>query len=311
MARISLRSIINDDLINRFRGLASGGSSNNLANALRGEASSPDIQSGLRTGARTFASAVQALNTGISFLNATGATLQQLGKLTDRMIALAEKASASSSSSQNRHDADIEYKRLTNQFERALRDAKLGDREFLTISGISEYFKVLGLDADKSSSIQAVFDRFVVPREDDTLASEEIEGERPVKIPPSAYSGTARFTVEYDSLFADNVTLTTRPNAYKVMTDLKALREQIDDNVKAVENAIDTVGKNIDLVRTAGLAFLELSDQINSSQEAEQVASSLRDRIRREAAKALSQAENLEPIIVATLALNPDDLKLN
>ena len=59
------------------------------------------------------------------------------------------------------------------------------------------------------------------------------------------------------------------------------------------------------------MAFLDLSEQITSTAEAEDVANQLRDRIQRDAPAALSQAENLEAIIVAALALNPDELGLS
>lgn len=311
MARISLRSIIDDSFVKRFQGLASGGNQNSLASALRGQSSQATISSGLRVGARTFATAVQGLNTAITFLNTSKATLQSLGKLTGKLSELAERASQSTASSQERYQADLEFRKLATEFKQVIDQAKLGDREFLTLEGISDYLTTVGLDKEESQSIAALFDRFRVPAEDDSLASQEAQADRPVRIPASAYSATAAFTVEYEQIFDEEVTIRNRPNAFKVLADLEALQTQIDDNIKVLDSGVELIGKNIDLVRAAGFAFLELSDQISDDADAAQVASELRKKINRDAPAALAQAENLQAIVVAALALDPEKLGIS
>lgn len=308
---ISLSSVIDDRLIKRFQGVASSSSGNSLAKALSGQGSSTaSIGTGLRLGARTFATAIQGLNTAITFLNTGKATLDVLGNITDKMITLADTASKGSTGSDTRHNANVEFQRLANQFQLDVKNSKIGEREFLTLSGISEYLQLVGLDKEKSDSVAAIFNRFVVPEDDDVLASEEVQGKRPVPIPPGAYTATAHVTVDYTKLFDDQVNIETRPNAYKVLNDLKALKEQIKDNQKALDSGVETIGKNIDLVRAAGLAFLNISDQITNETDASKVADKLRVEIQQNASAALSQAENLNAIIVAALALDPEKLGL-
>lgn len=311
MARISLRSVLDDTFVKRFQGLASGSSQQQLANSLKGQSSEVSIASGLRIGARTFGTAIQGLNTAITFLNTSKGTLEGLGELTEKMIVLAERASASTSSTQDRRDADLEFQRLGDEFKRTVNNAKLGEREFLTVDGISEFLKVVGLDEENSTTISDVFKKFKVPSEDDTLASDEAQGPRPVEIPAQAYSATAAFTVDYEKVFDDEVTINTRPNAYKVLADLNALKDQITGNMKALDNGIEVIGKNIDLVRSAGLAFLELSEQITTEDDADAVAKQLNRMIKADAPAALSQAENLESIVVAALSLDLDKLGLS
>ncbi len=311
MARISLRSVIDDTFVRRFQGLASGSSQQNLANALRGQSSEVSISTGLRTGAQTFATSVQGLNTAISFFNTAKATLQNLDKLTDKLITLADRSSKSTTFTQERREANLEFQKLGDEFQRIISNAKLGEREFLTTEGIDEFLKVVGLDKDTSDSVKAIFDKFKVPIEDDNLASEEAQGERPSKIPPQAYSATAAFTVDYEKLFDDDVTIATRPNAYKVLGDLNALKEQIGSNIEGIDNGIEIIGKNMDLVRAAGFAFLELSDQLENETDATTVAEELRRMISRNAPAALSQAENLEALIVAALSLDTEKLGLS
>jgi flagellin-like hook-associated protein FlgL len=313
MARISLRAVLDDTLIKKFQGLASGSKSSGQAivASLKGKSSEVNIATGLRVGARTFGTAVQGLNTAITFLNTSKASLGELSKVTDEMINLADTASKSTTSSQERYEADLDFQRLGDKFQRIVKNSKLGDREILTVDGLSEFLKVVGLDEDSSQSIKAVFDKFKVPVGDDSLASEEAQGPRPAQIPRQAYSATAAFTADYENIFDEEATLRTRPNAYKLLGDLNALKDQIDGNVKALDNGIEVIGKNIDLVRATGLAFLDMSDQINSADTADQVASQLRQKINADVPGALAQAENLESIIVAALSLDLDKLGLS
>jgi len=311
VAGISLRGVLDDTLIKRFQGLAGSSSGgNSVANALKGGSSQASIASGLRVGARTFATAIQGLNTAVTFLNAGKSTLDVLDNLTDKMIKLADSASKASVGSETRHDNNTEFQRLANEFQATVKNSKLGQREFLTLEGISDYLQLVGLDKEKSESVADLFKQFVVPEGDDVLASEEVQGQRPVPIPPGAYTATARVTVEYSQIFDDEVNINTRPNAYKVLNDLKALKEQIKDNTKALDNGIELIATNMDLVRAAGLAFLELSDQITTETDAQAVADKLQQQIRLNAPAALSQAENLESIIVAALALDTEKLGL-
>lgn len=312
MTVTSLRAVVDESFVLRFAGLAQSGSSNqSLAKALKGEGGGNKIETGLRFGARTFATAVQALNSGIAVLNISQSTLTGLGKLTDDMIALADEASQSTTSSQARRRLDLEFKQLGNKFQEVVDEAKLGETEYLTVDGLSHMLTNLGLDENTSDSIAAVFKKFVVPDGDDTLASEETKGARPVRIPAGAYTTpvtVARTSKEYEEIFDGTVDLTTRPGAYQLLNDLKGLKGQIEDNLSALDNAVTVVGQNIDLVRAAGLAFLDISDKIGSETDADAIATQLRDRIRKDAPAALAQAENLIPIVIAALAFDSSAL---
>lgn len=304
----SLRGVIDDTLINRFTGLAKGGTGASLANALTGRGDQTTIRDGLRTGARTFASAVQGLNAGISFLNVSRHTLTQLDEVTDKLLVVVEEATQSTTGKEKRHDLNTEFKKLGNEFQRIIEKADFGDYEYLTTEGIAKYLTVLGLDREKSESVSAVFKKFVLSKEDDLLASEEIQGERPTRVPTTAF-GTGRVTsADFSSLFDEETNIDSRPNAYRVLNDLKALKAQITDNVGALDATLEMVGDNIALIRAAGFAFLNLSDQLKGDEDAADVALQLRDQIRRDAKGALAQAENLESVVVAALALNPAEL---
>ncbi len=131
-----------------------------------------------------------------------------------------------------------------------------------------------------------------------------------LKANAAASSGSvlARSSAEYEEIFDGTLDIASRPNAYRMLHDLKALREEMHKNMKGIDYAVEVIGKNIDLVRASGFAFLNLSSSISSSDDAEKVAALLRDEIRKNARGALAQAENLENIVVASLALNEDSL---
>ncbi|MBX7137485.1 MAG: hypothetical protein K1X83_05825 [Oligoflexia bacterium] len=192
MAKVSLDSVIDKSLINRFRGLASGSGSSNAAKsvtaALSGKSGAVTIADGLRTGARTFASAVQNINSSIGLVNVSRAVLTNLGELTDKMLALAERASQNGTGAGMRANLDREFKKLSHKFVKAVEDTKLGDRQLLTVEGLTQVFQTLGLDPDTSASIAEVFSQFTTPADDDSLASSKIKGYRPVKVPSNKFA---------------------------------------------------------------------------------------------------------------------------
>ncbi|RMG43623.1 MAG: hypothetical protein D6719_03505, partial [Candidatus Dadabacteria bacterium] len=115
MPRIGLTQVINSDFLNRFTGLARGSSTSSIKKALQG-GTSVSLSDGLRIGARTFATAVQNLNSVVSFVNLSRSTLEDLGGLVDKMISLADEASKARTSTQKRKALDREFQKLGNDF---------------------------------------------------------------------------------------------------------------------------------------------------------------------------------------------------
>lgn len=92
-------------------------------------------------------------------------------------------------------------------------------------------------------------------------------------------------------------------DAYKTLQDLKTLKEQLVANVEAVDDLLEVLDQNFRLARAAYLAMSKVESGLKGSEDAEKVAALLRERIRSEARTALSQAENLDPLAAAALAL--------
>jgi len=109
---------------------------------------------------------------------------------------------------------------------------------------------------------------------------------------------------EISSLFASSTNISSREGAAIVLSDLKALKNQIKENRKIIKEVKGVVEQNIELARSTGMAMLDLSGAISDEAQAEAVAAEIRKAVRRGAPGALSQLGNLESVIVASLTLD-------
>ncbi len=150
------------------------------------------LSGSLRLGAQTYATAVGALNNTLSVVNIAKDTLGKLGDITDKMIAVTEKAARRPIGAQGRRALDIQFRELADDFKKILEKSKIGDNSFLTTDGLTEIFLAVGLDKESSKSIADVFAQFVTPEEDTTLASEKVEGKKPLVIPAAAFTVPSR-----------------------------------------------------------------------------------------------------------------------
>ena len=197
MSSVSIDTVISASLINRFRGLAGGGSTDagqQVVQALQGNSGAVSVATGLRAGAQIMSNSVKNLNNVISVANLSHSLLGDLGELTDKMIALSERASRAGVGSSTRNELDRQFKKLGSQFLRTLDRAKLGDAQILTVDGLSQIFQNVGLDKENSDSIAKVFAQFITTKKDDALASPYERGKRPVVVPRAAFSGPASDT---------------------------------------------------------------------------------------------------------------------
>jgi hypothetical protein len=268
MSSVTLSQVVNESFINRFAGLAKSSSSSS-SNPLKASSGGDTISTGLRYGARVFASAVQGINSAITVVNLSEAGLDRLDGLTDELIDVAKQATSASIGQQKREELNTRFRRLGKEFQEVVEETEVADKKILTTGGLSEYLQIVGLDRETSDSIAAVFDEFKVNK-DDELASEDTKGSRPVAIPPGAYAGGSTASRNYTSVF--DADISDRPSAYSVLNDLKAIKAQIKTNTTALEDAKEVIGKNLELVRAAGFAFLDLSSQITTSDDAASVA---------------------------------------
>lgn len=103
-------------------------------------------------------------------------------------------------------------------------------------------------------------------------------------------------------------TIADRSNAFRTQNNLKALKDQIEKNIKQVDEALSILQAHADLARAAGLAMLEARDSIDSAEDAENAARLVQKLIRSKAdSNALAQQENLSALATAALVSLQED----
>jgi hypothetical protein len=124
-------------------------------------------------------------------------------------------------------------------------------------------------------------------------------------VPTSVESEGLRSTGEdFKTLFASRRNILTRASAFRMLADVKALDQQIDNNLGAIEKAFNYVFDNMKMIRAVGLSFIEASKEVGSRSisDPEQIAAVLQQKIRSGAKGSLGLLENLENIVAVTLS---------
>jgi hypothetical protein len=297
----TLGSVINDSFITRLVGplqrtQASG-------RGLAGQSGRGDVaalQQGLRQGAEQFVSTVDRLNRAASFVNIAQGTLGQLSAITDRLIDITEQAASSSLGRAERGALEREYDDVANGFKEILEQSKIGDNSIISKDGLSAILSPLGLDPEKITSLEVLFEQFQVSDEG-LLADEGVQGPEPSFVPQSAYGSGVQRKPQFESLFSNDTTIATRPGAYVVLNDLRALKEQLVTNIDVINDVQTVTFKNLELARAAGFGLLELSQEVSGSEDAVQIATELAAKIRARAGSSLSEVGTLDALVVSSL----------
>jgi hypothetical protein len=114
---------------------------------------------------------------------------------------------------------------------------------------------------------------------------------------------------DISSLFGSDANLLSAGGAYQILQDLKALKKQIENNREVLQYARDFIQQNVSLVQATSNALLTTSGQIRSADSADSVAAAVRNQIVADARGALTQANNLEAIAVASLLFDGGEKK--
>ena len=115
----------------------------------------------------------------------------------------------------------------------------------------------------------------------------------------SVYSSLPMIENDAEKIFSRS--LLTRPEAYRVLHDLKALRQQISTNIETLKSTTKYVAENVTLARVAGTAFVEASQSSSSTSSPEAAVSRLRELLQQNGSGVLDQLENLDRVAVTAL----------
>ncbi|NBW39842.1 hypothetical protein EBR25_02445 [bacterium] len=269
-----------------------------ISKALSDTNADTKISISVRAGSQMYARALTGINFGVSFINFAQSDLESIQKLTREIIRSVEKTASPNSSRAERVEAQRTIDEHGAVIKDTIRNSYFGKKNYLEKDVLINIFEEIGLVADKSEPLQNAFDQLLTIGKDGALADLDIKGvnsnlPREVGKPSSFHND--------EPLFGGRRTITKAADAYAILDDLKAFDAQLTSNLNALNSLSEVLGQNSLLVRSTALAFIEIGKSINSETDAGDVARKLQGMILKDARAALSQAENLEPLIVATL----------
>lgn len=296
----SLSNVLTGDFVTAISRAGTDTSSKSAtAAALSGKASSVDLSTSLRLGARNFSYGLQALNVAISYVNVSHSIHERMGGLVDKMITLVEKAGKPGTGFQSERRYQRDFHDLAGQFSDLVDQAKVAGEDVLDMDTLTKHLASAGLSPSNNSDMADLFSHLtsLTKSHVDSITGETVSDS--TSIPVDIFDSAVR---RAKSAIAGGDE--SSPTFFStVLKDLKSLKSGIDVNVKYLEKTTELIGKNMTLVRAAGLAFLDESDQIKGTEKADAVVSDLQNKIRQNAQTALSQAGNLQSIVVAGVTL--------
>ncbi len=214
-------------------GLGQNTTTGSIVDSIRGggKSDAQKVSLGLRRGAGLYAKAIGKLNAVGTVLNTSKALLNDLSEITDKMTTIVTRATKASTTNSTRSRLDREFKGLVTEFRDIIENAKVDDKEILTKDGLIEFFTNVGLDPEKSSKIANVFEKFVVPKEEDLFASEEVKGAA-LKLPAAENAPTPSPTYFMNQVTNSSGTITVGGimTGYNIFSDTADYLSQNPDN---------------------------------------------------------------------------------
>jgi hypothetical protein len=298
MAISSLRTVVTGSFI---KGLSSGSSGGGVPAALGGKKTQA-IDVTLRGTAKNFAAGVQALNVGVSYVNVSRdfnrRLLTTVGKLED-LVSRAGKGNLSNATAKVMRE---EFEALSGDFRDTLKRSKVEGRDVLDPQNLASVIAEAGLSPDKVEELRAAFRGM----RSLTKSSTGADGES-VSLPPTISvdefaSALRRSTRDLSGEEDDEATQEdVSANFSRIRDSLRGIRATLRENLTSLEETTDVLRQNLEITRAAGFAFLETSRSVKGTESPEEIAERIRKQIQAAAPTALSQAQNLEPIMVAGL----------
>jgi hypothetical protein len=295
MAITSLDRIINTTFLTKLSRVAGGGSSGSSSSnaAPTGQA----LYNSLRAGASNFAAGMQLLNSSASFVNISLDSNEKLLEMVNKMQAIATKANKGNVAASDARQYRREFDALASDFDKQIDLATDGELDFFDPTELEASLVRAGLDKKKVGELAVALKKFSSPAET-TVASDGSVSQDGNPVPLAEFQRALKAAI-----FNEDEPTDDRSGFFrKVKDELQDIQIKLQGNIKALKDTRQLIGDNMTLVRAAGFAFLDVSNEMTGTESAEQIAEQLRSRIRSTASSVLKQLNNLEPIMVAGLA---------
>ncbi len=290
----SLEKIIDTTFLTKLY-RASGSASKGSAS--KGELKGQALYTSLRVGARNFAAGYQLLNQGASFLNVSLDTTERLLGVVQSIQEMVDKANRGNLSASTARQDRLKIDELAGDFDEIVNAAREEKLDPLNTQSMEDTLVKAGLDTEKISDLASLLKKIASPTES-SISSDGTVSSDGNPIPLDDIQRQLRAAVlDEDDPSDDKSGFFT-----KVKTKLRDVQLKLETNIKSIKATIDFVKDNMAVVRVAGLAFLEASNDLQGNESAEAVAEVVRGKIRSSSGSALGQAYNLESVMVAGLA---------
>lgn len=251
----------------------------------------------LRAGASNFAAGIQLLNASATFVNISLDSNEKLLEIIQSMESIATKANKGNvyASTARRYRTEIDD--LARTFDKLIDDATDGENNFFDPTELEGTLVRSGLDPKKVNELAVSLRKFSAPTET-SVSSAGVVSTDGNPVPLADFQRALRAVV-----FDDDAPTDDKSGFFsKVRRELQDIRLKLETNIRELKGTTKLIGDNITLVRAAGFAFLDVSNEMTGAESAEDIAEQLRAKIRGSASAVLTQARNLEPIMVAGLA---------
>jgi hypothetical protein len=252
----------------------------------------------LQRGARGAAASIQALNSGITYINIAADYTQNMLEVVNALDKLVQKAGKGNITPSNARLYRQQFDELAQGYEKLVVGSVVKGRDLLATDEMAAILRKGGLDSEKVDELEAAFKKVTsfsgveITATGETMASGQLfpaqdfyravrQATRDPEDPPQNDDGSAAFQ--------------------KIKIAVKSIRTKVQNNIDALNEAADLVQKNIELVRATGFAFLDASKTVDGSQNADTVALQVRGAIRSQAAGSLAEAHNLNAMLSAGL----------
>jgi hypothetical protein len=295
MSISSLEKVINPTFLTKLSRLSN--QSSKSSSSANQPPSGQALYNSLRSGASNFAAGIQLLAAGSTFVNISLDSNEKMLEMVQRMETMANKANKGNVSASEARQYRDEFLKIYDKFDKTIEAATEGENNFFDTVQMEDALVRAGLDKKKVSELAVALRKFQSPTETSVSSSGEVSSDgNPV---PLADIQRALKSAVIDP---DDPTDDRSGFFSKVRKELQDIRIKLETNVKALKGTTKLIEDNMTLVRAAGFAFLDVSNEMTGNESAEAIAEDLRSRIRTTAGSVLTQSKNLEPIMVAGLA---------
>ena len=295
MSVSNLTSVISSGLISTISKASGASSSGRSASSAQ---SSEPISLTLQRGAQGFAASVQYLNGGISYLNIASEYTSKMLDVVDALDAIVSKAAKGNITPSDAKRYREQFDKYSRAYDDLVKGAVVKGRDLLSVDDMSNVLKRGGLDPEKVDELAAAFKKITSFSGANTQSNGSITPGRSLFAADKFYRAVSQATRDPEEPEQGD---DGSGSFSSIKTAIKDIKQKVTDDIAALKSASELVGKNMELVRAAGFAFLNASRSSNGTQDPDVIVGQLRNTIRSTARGSLSEVHNLEAILSAGL----------